>query len=176
MSSLKRDVKKTARREARFLSRDPPHCRFMSRNKFAWLSILSFCADGDAAVRFERAASAMVQNQSESNGAVAGSSETGCSATDSSNAWAGSAVLQTRMPLDTTSGHQSGPRWPAAGDDACRWGILDRGRYSRKSSGRTIFQFSEVRRNFSNIGFFVLYCALAISMSPVWVLMTAAPH
>jgi len=115
MSSLKRDVKKTARREARFLSRDPAHCRFMSRNKFAWLSILSFCADGDAAVRFERAASAMVQNQSESNGAVAGSSETGCSATDSSNAWAGSAVLQTRMPLDTTSGHQSGPSGPPPG-------------------------------------------------------------
>src|ERR1700745_1520522 len=62
MSSIKRDVKKKAppRPEARFLSRDPAHCRFIPRKKFAWLSILVSFSDGEPAFGFERAASEMV--------------------------------------------------------------------------------------------------------------------
>jgi hypothetical protein len=63
MSSIKRNVKKKVlpRPDPRFLSRDPAHCSFASLEKFGLLSILvSFSADGDAAVESERAASEMV--------------------------------------------------------------------------------------------------------------------
>ena len=67
MSSIKRDVKKKAppRPEAEILSRDPAHCSFVSLGKFGLLAIrVSFSADGDDAVEFERAASElMLQRQ-----------------------------------------------------------------------------------------------------------------
>jgi hypothetical protein len=64
--SIKRDVKKKAspRPEARFLSRDPAHWSITSLEKFGLLSILvSFPADGDGAIEFERAASDLVASE-----------------------------------------------------------------------------------------------------------------
>jgi hypothetical protein len=56
MSSIKRDVKKKVlpRPEGeKILSRDPAHCSVIPLEKFGLLSILvSFSADGDAAVEF----------------------------------------------------------------------------------------------------------------------------
>jgi len=64
MSSIKRDVKKKSSgldRRPRFVSRDPAHCGFIPLEKFGLLSIVvSFSADGGAAVESERAASEMV--------------------------------------------------------------------------------------------------------------------
>jgi hypothetical protein len=48
-------------RRPRFLSRDPARCSFLPLEKFGLLSILvSFSADGDDAIEFERGASEWV--------------------------------------------------------------------------------------------------------------------
>jgi hypothetical protein len=63
MSSIKRDVKKKAppRPEAEILSRDPAHLGSLPWRSLAWFPILvSFSADGDDAIEFERAASKSV--------------------------------------------------------------------------------------------------------------------
>jgi hypothetical protein len=60
MSSIKRDVKKKAppRPEAEILSRDPAHLVLLPWRSLAWFPMLvSFSADGDDAIEFERAAS-----------------------------------------------------------------------------------------------------------------------
>jgi hypothetical protein len=66
MSSIKRDVKKKAppRPEAEILSRDPAHCSSTALEKFGLLSMLvSFSADGDEAIEFERATSELVASK-----------------------------------------------------------------------------------------------------------------
>jgi len=66
MGSIKRDVKKKAppRPGEISFSRDPAHCSFTSLEKFGLLSILvSFSADGDDAIEFERAASELVASE-----------------------------------------------------------------------------------------------------------------
>ena len=65
MSSIKMDVKKkSASTGVESRSRDPAHCSFTSLDWFGLLSILvSFSADGDDAIEFERAASELVASE-----------------------------------------------------------------------------------------------------------------
>ena len=56
--------KNSASTGVEILSRDPAHCNFTSLEKFGLLSVLmSFSADGDDMIEFERAASGLVATE-----------------------------------------------------------------------------------------------------------------
>jgi hypothetical protein len=56
--------KNSASTGVEILSRDPAHCRFTSLEKFGLLSmVVSFSAEGDDAIGFERAASGLVASR-----------------------------------------------------------------------------------------------------------------
>ena len=56
--------KNSASTGVEILSRDPAHCNFTSLEKFGFFSMLmSFSAEGDDAVEFERAASGLVATE-----------------------------------------------------------------------------------------------------------------
>ena len=56
--------KNSASTGVEIFSRDPAHCSFTALEKFGWLSMLmSFSADGDDAVEFERATSEPVASK-----------------------------------------------------------------------------------------------------------------